>query len=395
MPRDGWVLAAALMMGAGTVAVAAAVVAGPPSPARALLAALFVALGVHWGSNTIAHIHLHTPLFHSPAANRCLSLYLTLLLRIPQTYWRTRHLAHHAAQDQPVGQHRGRLDLWTAVESALIAGLAIATWLAAPRLLAVLAMGQLMGFGLCFLQGHYEHQGIPMGVDYYGPLYNRLWFNDGYHTAHHRWPDRHWTLLRSAPAPAAPVASSAWPPVVRWLEQLAGAMNRVQAAALDFLERAAQRSDALRRFQIASHRRGFAALLPYVNIPAGAARIGIVGGGLYPRTALVLRELCPDAHLVLIDVNAAHLAEAAARLAEDADAVELVAARFPPEDRHGLGGRFDMVVIPLGYRGDRTQLYRQPPAPVTFIHDWMWRRRGHAGRPISWWLLKRLNLVIT
>lgn len=398
--RDASVLAAALMTGAGTAAVAAAVVVGPPSPAGALLAALFVALAIHWGSNTIAHIHLHSPLFRSSASNRCFSLYLTLLLRIPQTYWRARHLAHHhphppcnAGRERP--QRRVRLNLWTAVEWALVAGLPFAAWLVAPRLFVVLAVGQLLGFGLCFLQGHYEHQGIPAGVDYYGSLYNRLWFNDGYHTAHHRWPDRHWTLLPSAPAPAGPVQSSAWPPVVRWIDQVTRGVNRVQAAALDFLERAAQRSDTLRRFQIASHRRSFAALLRHNDIPAGAVRIGIVGGGLFPRTAMVLRQLRPDARLVLIDVNAAHLAQAAARLGEEAKTVGLLLADFPPEGLASSGERFDVVVIPLAYRGDRSQLYRRPPAPVTFIHDWMWRRRGQAGRRISWCLLKRLNLVIT
>jgi hypothetical protein len=383
------------MTGAGTAAVAVAVVVGPPSAAGALLAALFIALAIHWGSNTIAHIHLHSPLFQSAAANRGLSLYLTLLLRIPQTYWRARHLAHHhpLPSCNAGRERREHHNPWTAVEWALIAGLSIAAWLVAPRLLVVLAAGQLVGFGLCFLQGHYEHQGIPVGVDYYGSLYNRLWFNDGYHTAHHRWPDRHWTLLPAAPAPAGPVQSSAWPPVLRWIDQVTRGMNRVQAAALDFLERAAQRSNTLRRFQIASHRRGFAALRRH--IPAGAVRIGIVGGGLFPRTALVLRQLRPDARLVLIDVNAAHLAQAAARLGEDAKTVGLLVADFPPEGLEGLGERFDVVVIPLAYRGDRTQLYRRPPAPVTFIHDWMWRRRGDAGRRISWCLLKRLNLVIT
>ena len=52
----------------------------------------------------------------------------------------------------------------------------------------------------------------------------------------------------------------------------------------------------------------------------------------------------------------------------------------------------DLLVIPLGFDGDRQLLYDSPPAPLVLIHDWMWNRHA-AGVPISWLLLKRLNLV--
>src|SRR5688572_10564252 len=58
-----------------------------------------IALGLWWNSNTIAHNFIHLPFFRSRKANRVFSVYLSLLLFLPQTLWRDRHLAHHA--DKP------------------------------------------------------------------------------------------------------------------------------------------------------------------------------------------------------------------------------------------------------------------------------------------------------
>jgi len=52
----------------------------------------------------------------------------------------------------------------------------------------------------------------------------------------------------------------------------------------------------------------------------------------------------------------------------------------------------DLIVVPLSFIGDREYVYRNPPAAAVLVHDWLWKRRGH-GIPISWLLLKRLNLV--
>src|SRR5262245_41499155 len=59
-------------------------------------AAPVIALGVWWNSNTISHHFLHTPFFRARSLNRLFSCYLSVLLGIPQTLWRQRHLAHHA-----------------------------------------------------------------------------------------------------------------------------------------------------------------------------------------------------------------------------------------------------------------------------------------------------------
>ena len=61
--------------------------------------------------------------------------------------------------------------------------------------------------------------------------------------------------------------------------------------------------------------------------------------------------------------------------------------------RHGLVEPADLVVIPLSFDGDRRQVYARPPARAVLVHDWIWRRTA-PGAVVSWWLLKRINLVL-
>src|ERR1700722_13180933 len=55
-----------------------------------------IALGVWWNSNTIAHNFIHRPFFQLAGMNHFFSAALSVLLGVPQTLWRDRHLAHHA-----------------------------------------------------------------------------------------------------------------------------------------------------------------------------------------------------------------------------------------------------------------------------------------------------------
>src|SRR5438093_1490171 len=67
-----------------------------------------------------------------------------------------------------------------------------------PAFLVVVALpGWLAGMALCRLQGDGEHASSTEGVSFHARLYNRLWFNDGYHAEHHRSPGEHWTRLPS------------------------------------------------------------------------------------------------------------------------------------------------------------------------------------------------------
>ena len=128
-----------------------------------------------------------------------------------------------------------------------------------------------------------------------------------------------------------------------------------------------------------------AALEVAATVRGARARTGIRrGGGLFPRTALALGRLLPDATLTIVDAQPANLETARGF-------VDGVALRHQMFDAATADGA-DLVVIPLSFIGDRAQVYRHPPAPAVLVHDWIWRARGDSVT-VSWMLLKRLNLV--
>ena len=323
-----------------------------------------IALGFWWNANTIAHNFVHQPFFRVPQANALFSAYLSLLLGVPQRLWRDRHLAHHAGK-----AWRWRWSRALLVESSL----ALALWaslasLAPLFLLKVYLPGFLLGLALCQVQGHFEHH--RGATSHYGWLYNLLFFNDGYHVEHHARPADHW---RDLPKQATSgVRSSRWPAVLRWLDLL----------SLEGLERCVLNSATLQNFVLRKHEQAFRALLPRL---ASMQRIGVVGGGLFPRSALVLRRLLPEAEITIIDSNAHHLRTAGRFLN---GTVRYVHEYFDGSPRD----EFDLLIIPLAFLGDRSAIYRQPPARAALVHDWIWRPRG-TGAIVSVALLKRLNLV--
>ena len=326
-----------------------------------------IAVGLWWNANTIAHNFIHRPFYRSRWANRLFSIYLSLVLGIPQSYWRARHLLHHAGQ-----LRRARVTFAVAIETCLVLALWTTLAVLAPRfLMTVYAPGYILGLVLCGLQGHYEHAGGA--TSHYGWLYNMLFFNDGYHVEHHRRPSAHWTDL---PAHAQDAARcSRWPPVLRW-------MDAPRPLSLEGLERLVLRSCLLQRFVLNRHERAFRILLPRI---AGIHRVTIVGGGLFPRTALILRKLLPDAAITVVDASADNL-EVARKTLDSR--VDLVHAAFDTLQTANA----DLVVVPLDYSGDRGDFYRRPPARAVIVHDWIWAVRPDGVR-VSWLLLKRLNLV--
>ena len=228
-----------------------------------------VGIGLWWTANTAAHNFIHTPFFRSRRLNRAYSLYLSAVMGIPQSLWRDRHLRHHRGQEGA--------GPWTremTVEAAVVAALWLALAAAAPRFFATVYIpGYALGLALCFLQGHFEH--ARGTTSHYGWLYNWCFFNDGYHAEHHLRPGEHWTRLPHQPHVRAHV--SRWPPVLRWLD----------AFSLESLERIVLRVPWLQRFMVAAHERAFRTLL--LRVPP-VHRVTIIGGGLFPRTALALQR---------------------------------------------------------------------------------------------------------
>jgi hypothetical protein len=323
-----------------------------------------VAVGLWWNANTISHNFIHRPFFRSRLLNALFALYLSALLGFPQSLWRDRHLAHHA---NSAWRLRPSWQMATEVLLILAVWGTLATWHGRFFLTAYLP-GYALGLGLCYLHGYQEH--ARGTISHHGFLYNLLFFNDGYHVEHHARPGAHWTDLPNQVIRDA--TTSRWPAVLRWLDVL----------SLEGLERGVLRSACLQRILLNRHERAFRRLLPL--LPA-TPRIAIIGGGLFPRTLLVLRRLLPDASLVVVDRSAENIAIARA-LAPPG--VNFVLDWFAPELVKG----FDVVVFPLAFSGDRAAIYRHPPAPIVIVHDWIWQRRGTTAI-VSLLLLKRLNLV--
>ncbi len=323
-----------------------------------------IALGLWWIGNTVAHNFIHTPFFRSRALNRLYSIYLSALMGFPQEFWRERHLRHHRGDHRHIAVTRAAI-----LESTVVLGVWLTLAINVPWFfVSVYVPGYTAGLGLCFLQGHFEHAGGT--TSHYGWLYNRLFFNDGYHVEHHRRPGVHWTRLPSESVRDA--RRSRWPPVLRWLD----------TPALEWLERIALQSSWIQRYVLSAHERAFRDILP--QLPA-TDRVTIVGGGLFPRTALILRKLRPDASLTIVDASRDHLEVARSFLSGP---IELREQFFDP--RLDDGG--DLIVIPLSFIGNRDEVYRHPPARAAVVHDWLWNVRGPGVR-VSWLLLKRLNLV--
>jgi hypothetical protein len=139
----------------------------------------------------------------------------------------------------------------------------------------------------------------------------------------------------------------------------------------------------LQRFVLHTHGRVFRDFLPALH---SVERIAIVGGALFPRSYLILSALMPGVRITIIDQDIASIART--RELVDTSHVEIVHARYVEGD----GDRYDLLVFPLSFDGDRAALYARPPARIIIVHDWIWRARGES-RIVSFALLKRMNLV--
>jgi hypothetical protein len=322
---------------------------------------LLIALSMWWGANTIAHNFIHRPFFTSRWLNRIFAFYLSLILGLPQTLWRSRHLAHHADREwkfklttQLLVETIGVLSLWSAIA------------VTSPKFFLTSCIpGYLLGLALCWLQGKYEH--ARGTTSHYGRFYNLLFFNDGYHVEHHARPGVHWhDLPHQKKLDNRP---SHWPAVLRWLE-----------GTLGLLERTVLHSKLLQQFVLGRHQKAFETLLAQIPRPTS---IAVVGGGLFPRSLIILRKLCPNSQIVGIEGDTHHI-QIAKRFVD----AEFIDEWFDPSQPCD----FDLLVIPLAYLGDKRELYQNPPTPTLLIHDWLWRKRGQS-TIVSLFLLKRLNMV--
>lgn len=328
-----------------------------------------IGTGIWWLLNTVSHNFVHQPFFRSHAANRIFALYLSVLTLVPHRLWRDKHLAHHADRVWNLRFSRELVLQFILVDLC---------WLAAfiadvQFTLTSLAPGFGLAMALCWLHGYFEHASGT--TSYYSSIYNRLFFNDGFHVEHHNRPGLHWTDL---PRFRRNSKSSRWPAILRWCDWF----------NLNGLEGIVARSPALQRWVVGTHERALRKLTAGFPVPK---RVAIVGGALFPRTALVVHALWPTAEVTIIDSNSQHLDLCRAWLRGD----ETLSCAHVGTDSMPEA---DMTFVPLAFDQDKRPLCRAPANGCVIVHDWIWNRAtgGHIVRSAiaSVFLLKRLNLVV-
>ena len=192
----------------------------------------------------IAHNFIHNPFFRAKGLNRCFGVLNTLALGIPQNLYKVHHLNHHkygsdlnngtTADYSSIYRFSTRPPLaetlWRyAFIGPLRADFRI-LWRDARRLrlhrqilwetlalllfwLLLLSMnsgfflfiylplwylGQVAAYAENYLEHYKAMPGSPLtdSVSCYNTIYNRLWFNNGYHQEHHLKPSVHWSRVK-------------------------------------------------------------------------------------------------------------------------------------------------------------------------------------------------------
>jgi hypothetical protein len=327
-----------------------------------------IGIGIWWLLNTVSHNFIHQPFFNLRAANRLFGMYLSLITLVPQRLWRDKHFAHHA--DRPWRFHCSS-EMF--LQLLLIAVAWGASLVATPRFaLFALVPGFLLAMALCSLHGYFEHASGT--TSHYSHLYNRFFFNDGFHVEHHEHPGVHWTAL---PSLRDNSRSSRWPAILRWCDWFN--LNGLEALVI--------RSPILQRWVVSAHEKAVRDLTAHFRVPK---QVAIIGGGLFPRSAIVVHKVWPKAKVCIIDANRQHLETCRSWLRGDET---MVCARVTPNTLPEA----EIIFVPLAFDQDKRPLYDAPKNGCIIVHDWIWNqpKEGNSVHTAiaSIFLLKRLNLV--
>lgn len=223
------------------------------------------AVSISWNINGISHNFLHNPYFKSAALNRAFSVLESVTVGFSQVFYEQVHKDHHKGnadlpdargatrdplsiykhgrdgkpenlfayvflsyfRDDPKAIYRAIqrrspiLARWGVFEIALFVAMYVAMGIANWRFIVFFLPCYYFGNCLSYLNGYYLHFGgkpdVPLawGVSSYEPVYNALWFNNGYHAEHHYRPRVHWTEMKRLRETLKDEQSSAGTKVIR------------------------------------------------------------------------------------------------------------------------------------------------------------------------------------
>jgi fatty acid desaturase len=199
-----------------------------------------------WNVQSIAHNFIHNPFFSNNWLNRAFSILNSVAIGVPQTIYHHYHLNHHFGDNDAKGADGTTKDwgstyrhgkgnapesfwsycligffrfelapclrmilrngrrhiLMLVVESLALASFWLAMLLADWRyLLFYYLPSYYLGWVLVYAHTYVLHYGAKPGnyyansVSSYHRLYNRIFFNNGYHQEHHWDPKAHWTAM--------------------------------------------------------------------------------------------------------------------------------------------------------------------------------------------------------
>lgn len=192
------------------------------------------------------HYFLHTPFFRSRILNSGFGVLNSMAFGFPQTLYRAEHLNHHqygsdfkdpatgstgdgssiyrfgpgGDRPEPIWRYAllspfrqkaielvrvtpRRLHRQLALESAAVLALLSAALWVSPYALAFLLLVSWSGSAAAHVHNWLQHAHATPGsrltdaVSSYGPFYNLIWFNNGYHQEHHYRPSTHWSALHT------------------------------------------------------------------------------------------------------------------------------------------------------------------------------------------------------
>ena len=151
---------------------------------------------------------------------------------------------------------------------------------------------------------------------------------------------------------------------------------------LNGLERIVGHQPWTQEWLIRKHRLALEHLAKQIEIPR---RVAIVGGGLFPRSALVVRLVWPEAEVAIFDADEKHLEHCRKWLHgnEELCHKRVTADDLPPAD---------VVFVPLALHEPKEGFYSSSRTAKIFAHAWTWNptEESMVASPL---LLKRMNLL--